>query len=61
MSYSCPRDMNSRLPNQITMPRRNGRTGSAIRNFVGMTKLTRRGPYLARQLSVFWTGGSSTH
>jgi hypothetical protein len=30
MSYSCPRDMNSRPPNQITVPRRNGRMGSAI-------------------------------
>ena len=29
---------------------------------VGMIKLTRSMiPYLARQLSVFWTGGSSTN
>ena len=35
ISYPHPRDMNSRLPNHTTVPRRNGRTGSAIRNLLG--------------------------
>jgi len=35
ISYPHPRDMNSRLPNHTTVPRRNGCTGSAIRNLLG--------------------------
>ena len=53
ISWSQPRDMNSRLSNQTTVPRRQERLGFSIQNLMGVTELARSGPYLARQLSVF--------
>jgi hypothetical protein len=57
MSYPSPRDINSSAPNWITVAKGNDGTGFAIRNGLGMTKLARSGPYLARQLSVFRNRG----
>jgi hypothetical protein len=48
--------MNSKLPNQITVARGSGCSGSAIQRNGRKATLTRSGPYLARQLSVFGPG-----
>jgi hypothetical protein len=51
MSYPWPRDMNSKLPNQITMANGSGCSGSAIQKNGRKTMLAHSVPYLVRQLS----------
>ena len=53
MSQPKPRDMNSKLPNIMIVPRQSGQNPSAVRAFLtGKGEYHAEGPYLARQLSV---------
>jgi hypothetical protein len=53
MSQPWPSDMNSKLPNQITVANGSGRSGSAIQKNGRKMMLARSCPYLVCQLSAF--------
>ena len=62
MSEPEPRDMNSKLPNIMMVPRRSGQNLSAIRAFPNRERrVTRRRPLPGAPTVGVWTWGPGTN